>query len=178
MAITKSYIHNRTLLYFLFIVTFIDFLYLVHTNDMSSVYLFILIFILTAFFTKNMIIICFTSFVLTNVVKYGIINEYTEGFEDNDDEEKEDEGFEDPPQEDDGVVEDPPQEEDGAVEDPPQEENEGFEENPENVLNEVKKPADSEEYIFPEEKILKQMNKYKPLLETLNEFSKNMAVFA
>jgi hypothetical protein len=156
---------------------------------MSSVYLFILIFILTAFFTKNMIIICFTSFILTNVVKYGIINEYTEGFEDNDDEEEEDEGFEDPPQEDDGAVEYPPQEEDGAVEDPPQEEDgvveyppqeetEGFEENPENELNEAKKPADSEEYIFPEEKILKQMNKYKPLLETLNEFSKNMAVFA
>uniref|UniRef100_A0A6C0DY96 Uncharacterized protein n=1 Tax=viral metagenome TaxID=1070528 RepID=A0A6C0DY96_9ZZZZ len=164
MAVSPKYIHNRKLLYFLFFVAFIDFLYLVYTNDMSSVTFFIMIFIITTFFTKNMIIILFISFISTNVVKYGLINEYQEGFAE--DEEENEEAY---------VNESAEVEEDASK------------------LNvegggkkEGLKPIDSDDHtlektdklILPEIEVLEKMNKYKPLLDTLSGLSKNMAAFS
>ena len=177
MAVSPKYIHNRKLLYLLFIVAFVDFLYLVYTNDMSSVTVFILVIILTMFFTKNMIIVIFVSFMTTNVIKYGLINEYQEGFgglegvmKEEDEENKgvdEDEGFEGEEELEEGF-------ENEETEEPEQPEMsvEG------GTQMEGLKPVDTDKLILPELEVLEKMNKYKPLLDTLNGLSKNMAAFS
>ena len=181
MATSPKYIHNRKLLYFLFIVALTDFLYLVYTNDMTSVALFILVFILTMFFTKNMLIIIFVSFISTNVIKYGLINEYQEGFDGLDDimeeEDKEnngvdeDEGYEngepEPPEQ-----PEPPEEAVMSVEGGSKKEGLKPVDTDKNVMEKTDK------LILPELEVLERMNKYKPLLDTLNGLSKNMAAFS
>ena len=233
---TKSIIHNRKILYFVFMVALVDFLYLVYTNDMSSVSIFILIFILTTFFSKNMVVIIFTSFIITNIIKYGMANGIKEGFDG--EKEEEEEGFDGEKEEEEEGFDGEKEEEEEGFDGEKEEEEEGFKkkEHMKNKKNESMKDKESKkEYmknpktgttkgiekdpfieenspsptqsrnnqsktkgnhetveglsklqyesvsnesdLFPEEKVLERMNKYKGLLETLNELSKNMSIF-
>ena len=76
-------LHNRYLLYAVFIIALIDFLYLGSIRDMTSVFVFVLIGLLVSFFNKNMIIILSSAMIVANVLKYGGINQrlVIEGFE-------------------------------------------------------------------------------------------------
>jgi hypothetical protein len=76
-------LHNRYLLYSVFIIALIDFLYLASIPDMPSVFIFVLVGLLVSFFNKNMIIILSIAIIVANVLKYGGINQrlVIEGFE-------------------------------------------------------------------------------------------------
>ena len=84
-------LHNRYLLYVVFIIALIDFLYLGSIRDMTSVFVFVLVGLLVSFFNKNMIIILSSAMIVANVLKYGGINQrlVIEGFEEGVDEEEE-----------------------------------------------------------------------------------------
>ena len=91
-------LHNRYLLYFIFIVALSDFLYLVYINDIYSASIFALIGFLTSFFSKNMIVILVMAMAVSNIIKFGNRSAVKEGFTDDDvaeDEVAEDEVAED-----------------------------------------------------------------------------------
>ena len=80
----RDLLHNRYLLYIVFIIALSDFLYLGSIGDITSVFVFVLICVLVTFFNKNMIIILSTTLLITNVLKYSGINQQIvlEGFSD------------------------------------------------------------------------------------------------
>lgn len=72
-------LYNRVILYFLSLLAILDIIYFMSTNDGRSLLAFILIAILTTFFSKNMIVILVIALSITHVIKYG--NSAYEGFE-------------------------------------------------------------------------------------------------
>ena len=175
-------LHNRYLLYAVFIIALADFLYLGSIRDMTSVFVFVLIGLLVSFFNKNMIIILSSGMIVANVLKYGGINQrlVVEGFE---------EGVEDKDKEDD---------EDDTPTPTPKVDSEDKEETPKKTSKTKEKKETKEEFgqdknvvytsvddmaitqqdkmMLANEKLLERMNKYKPLLDTLQGLTKNMAI--
>ena len=90
---SNSILHNRFLLYGLLAIALIDVLYLLNTRDFTSVIVFILVAVLTTFFSKNMVIVLFVAICITYMLKHTKSLEGLEGMED-EDEDKEDENFE------------------------------------------------------------------------------------
>jgi len=88
---SNSIIHNRFLLYALLAIALIDVLYLLNTRDFTSVIVFILIALLTTFFSKNMIIVLFVAICITYMLKHTKSLEGLEGIEEKDEEIKEEE---------------------------------------------------------------------------------------
>ena len=97
-------IHNRFILYFVFIIAVANLFHFVFSHDLMSVCVFIVAGLLTSFFSKNMVVIMVISIVVTHVVRFG--NGGHEGFEsleeqvkeildeeEEDDEDEEKEGF-------------------------------------------------------------------------------------
>jgi ABC-type Zn2+ transport system substrate-binding protein/surface adhesin len=165
-------------------IALIDFLYLGSIEDMTSISVFVCVGVLTGFFSKNMIIILSLTVIITNVIKYGGISKIImkEGFtnEENEDEDNEDEDNEENEDEDDNknkkktlskttkikVIKST--EKDSEVE--PKSEGSEFTQ----VNNQ---PIDDQErMLMANEKLLERMNKYKPLLDTLQGITKNIAV--
>jgi FtsZ-interacting cell division protein ZipA len=179
-----SLIHNRILLYVIFLVALVDFLYLVSIDDIESASLFILLVILTAFFTKNMIIILFIAIFITNLHKYGKPSR-KEGLENK----KKDSNKKKAKKEDEKNKEDDHKEDEN-------EETGDSEEKKLSVDNSVKTNTeqfnqdkaifttsdddrnvnDEDKLMLAQEKMLERMNKYKPLLDTLNGLTKNIAI--
>ena len=89
---SNSILHNRFLLYGLLAVALIDVLYLLNTRDFTSVIVFILVAVLTTFFSKNMVIVLFVAICITYMLKHTKSLEGFEGIEEEEDEE--DENFE------------------------------------------------------------------------------------
>jgi uncharacterized membrane protein len=168
----SNLIHNRILLYIVFLVAFVDFLYLVSTNDIESASLFGLVCILTAFFSKNMIIILIVAIIITNVLKLGKVRRSKrEGLankggadEDDADDSKSENGEE-------------PTEAELSVDNSVSKEKFGQDKAVVTTTIEDKELAKSDKMILAQEKMLERMNKYKPLLDTLNSLTKNMAAF-
>jgi len=216
----NNILHNRYILYLIFIIALSDLLLLVYNNDYYSASIFILIGFLTSFFSKNMIVILFISIAFANIIKYGT-KAGTEGMSSNDEKEKEsdDEKETDHDKEsDDDKGKDTEDEKgrgkekekdtknktgqknktsqkdktsqktkdenlDDAIGSLSVETNEGtnkekFEQDKNIVYTseEDREIAKNEKMIISQEKMLKSMNKYKPLLDTLQGITKNMAI--
>ena len=89
-------LHNKVLLYVVFAVSLINLLIWVVGGDIVNVILFMLVGFLTAFFSKNMIVILLFALVVSNIIKFGISigkEGFSEGVDGEDDERKAD-GFE------------------------------------------------------------------------------------
>ena len=71
-------LYNRVILYFISFLAVVDIVYFISTNDFFSLLIFVLLGILTTFFSKNMIVILVISLSITHLVKYG--NSAYEGF--------------------------------------------------------------------------------------------------
>jgi len=164
-------LHNRFFLYFIFLIALFDFLYLGYTNDFDTLSIFILVGLLTAFFSKNMIIILSTAVIVANVLKWSGYNDsfMKEGLTNKDDEE-EDEKDEDEVA-DDAVEE----EEDSPKRKKKIKEDFGQDENVVYTSVEDQQITDQDKMILAHENLLKKMNKYKPLLDTLSGLTKNIA---
>jgi hypothetical protein len=171
----KELLYNRFVLYAVFLIAFLDFLYLGMIRDMNSVAVFILITLLTTFFSKNMIIVLSTAVILTNVLK--IRMNVMEGFE-----EKEEEGKEEKEEKDkkkgkkgkkgkEEVVE---EEEIEQIVIDEEDEVKPLEE--ESSSSSVDKRDDRTKMVSAHGDLLEKMNRYKPLLDTLQGLTKNIAV--
>ena len=178
-----SLIHNRVLLYGVFLIALVDFLYLVATNDTESASFFGLIGILTAFFSKNMIVILSVAIIMTNVLKYGKTSPVKrEGMKVSNKKDKEKKKDDDEKEEDDDEKEEDADEkaEEEADEDElvvePKKDNFDTQNKTVTTANEDRELATSDKMILAQEDLLKRMNKYKPLLDTLNGLTKNIAI--
>lgn len=78
----KSVLQSKPLLYFLVFIAFFDFIFLSLEKDFIFAGVFIIIGFLTSFFNKNMIVILFTTIILTNILRFGKDVRVHEGMED------------------------------------------------------------------------------------------------
>jgi len=156
-------LHNRIILYVIFIIALFDLLSFLYVYDYYSASIFVIIGFLTSFFSKNMIVILFISIAFTNIIKYGS-KASVEGMDSGD---KESESNEEEKKDNDLSVET----NDGSNK-------EKFEQDKNIVYTseEEKEIAKADKMILSQERILKSMNKYKPLLDTLQGITKNMAI--
>jgi sugar phosphate permease len=140
---SNSILHNRVLLYALLAVALIDVLYLLNTRDFTSVIVFILVAVLTTFFSKNMIIVLFVAICITYMLKHTKSLEGLEDMEEGEDEEieiKEDENFEE------------------------KEKEEEIEVSTEQMTGEMK------EFMEVQDKIIKRMSELEPLMQRAEGF--------
>ena len=91
---------NKWILYFIFIVGIYDVIHFYQRGNSVAVAIFFIVGFLTAFFSKNMIVVIVSAIAVSHIVAYG---NKMEGFDDK--EEEEEEGFEEGAEED-AVVED------------------------------------------------------------------------
>ena len=138
---SNSILHNRFLLYGLLAIALIDVLYLLNTRDFTSVIVFILVAVLTTFFSKNMVIVLFIAICITYMLKHTKSLEGLEGMEEEEDEEKEDENFEND-----------------------QEKEKEIEVSTEEMTGEMK------EFMEVQDKILKRMTELEPLMQRAEGF--------
>ena len=85
----RNITHNRYILYFFLLLSLIDLFYFATVKDTTSIILFILVAVLTSFFSKNMIAILFVALIVTHIVKYGTT--IAEGMENEEKKEEKDE---------------------------------------------------------------------------------------
>lgn len=193
-------LHNIYILYLIFVIALGDFLYLVYTGDLYSATIFVLVGFLTYFFSKNMIVILFIALAITNIIKCGRCSE--EGFEDGEgdadaegeDKEKSKESMEsestEKPKKTEESQKPPPttsvptntptftaDEFSLSVENATNEKKEQFGQDTKVVYTseEDREIQKTEKMMVTQEKMLKSMNKYKPLLDTLNGLTRNIA---
>jgi hypothetical protein len=142
-----------------------------YTNDFDTLSIFILVGLLTAFFSKNMIIILSTAVIVANVLKWSGYNDsfMKEGLTNKDDEE------EDEKEEDDVADDAVEEEEDSPKRKKKIKEDFGQDENVVYTSVEDQQITDQDKMILAHENLLKKMNKYKPLLDTLSGLTKNIA---
>ena len=69
--ISLQFLHNRFVLYFIFFLAIANLFIFVLSNDLKSVGVFLLVGLLTSFFSKNMVVIMVVSMVVTNVIRIG-----------------------------------------------------------------------------------------------------------
>jgi hypothetical protein len=72
-------LHNKAVLYFIFAISFGNFMIELVNGDSYFVVIYVLIGLLTTFFSKNMIVILAVSVIFANILKYGKAS--VEGFE-------------------------------------------------------------------------------------------------
>lgn len=76
--ISHDVLHNRPVLYFIFIVAVGNLFHFVFSNDLMSVGVFIASGLLTSFFSKNMVVIMVVAMVVANIVRFSFLGR--EGF--------------------------------------------------------------------------------------------------
>jgi len=93
---SESILYNRELLYVLLIVVLLNLFVLINAKDTRSVTIFVLVAFVMSFFSKNMMVILFVAFIVTNIYRYNFllkcspISENMESMANEDDEEDDD----------------------------------------------------------------------------------------
>lgn len=67
----NAILHNRVLLYFIFLLSLGNLFYLLVERDITTIVIFLIIGFLTSFFSKNMLIVLFVAIATANILKYG-----------------------------------------------------------------------------------------------------------
>jgi len=67
----NAILHNRVILYFIFLVSLGNLFYLSVERDITSIVVFLLVGFLTSFFSKNMLIILFVALLTSTIIKHG-----------------------------------------------------------------------------------------------------------
>ena len=175
----KNWIYNKTVLYFILILSLTNLFVLFQLNDMFSVALFFLVGFLTSFFSKNMVVIMCMSLFFTNVLKYGprVANPSYEGFEEGEEDqtkekeekekEKEKESMEN------NYISDKKQK---KTSEPEPAENDSLDSTDKKLDTKSMdiKNQNSESSLDERKKALENMNKYKSLLDTLQNITTHM----
>jgi hypothetical protein len=196
----NAILHNKYVLYLIFIIALSNLLTLVYTYDYYSASIFVLIGFLTSFFSKNMIVILFIAIAFTNIIKYGakagiegMKSDESDEVDDEQSEKKENKKSDDSEKKEISSKSEKKEklkskesetetEKDNAlslsVETNEGSNKEKFEQDKNIVYTseEDKEMERTDKMILSQEKMLKSMNKYKPLLDTLQGITKNMAL--
>ena len=111
-------LYNKWILYFIFVVGIYDVVHFYQRGNITAVAIFVIVGLLTSFFSKNMIVVIVSAIAVSHIFAYG--NKMTEGLEGKEgleDEEKEDftEGVEE--EDDEGFAEGVPDDEEEAPND-------------------------------------------------------------
>jgi len=85
----KDLLHSRVLLYAFLAISLIDLFYFTQIRDNISIAIFVLVGFMTTFFSKNMIVVLCIALVVTHILKFGIRTVISEGFEEEEDKDKE-----------------------------------------------------------------------------------------
>lgn len=83
----NAIIHNKFVLYLVLIISLFNLFYLSVERDMVTIVIFILVGLLTSFFSKNMLVIMVIALTISSILKYGT-RIRREGFEEEGDESK------------------------------------------------------------------------------------------
>ena len=83
----NAIIHNKFVLYLVLIISLFNLFYLSVERDMVTIVIFILVGLLTSFFSKNMLVIMVIALTISSILKYGT-RIRREGFEEEADESK------------------------------------------------------------------------------------------
>lgn len=67
----NAILHNRVILYFIFLVSLGNLFYLSVERDFTSISIFLLVGFLTSFFSKNMLIVLFVALLTSAIIKHG-----------------------------------------------------------------------------------------------------------
>jgi mannitol-specific phosphotransferase system IIBC component len=192
------FLHSQAILYSIFVIALAEFLYLGHKDDYVSLSAFILVGVLTSFFSKNMIVILGITIVVSGIFHFAY-KSTVEGFEDeneSDAEAKEKEEAKEPKEkakeskekakesdeepDADGITTETEASVAKKTKSPlslePSTTKEDFGQDKEVVYSAETKLDKSDKMILAQEKLLERMNKYKPLLDTLNGLTKNIAI--
>jgi hypothetical protein len=187
----KNILHNKYILYFIFFIALGDLLILGYNNDYYSVAIFILIGFLTSFFSKNMIVIMIMAIAFTNIILIYGVDRRIEGMTSEETEEKTDDEKTDDEKTDEEKKPDKKKKKKEKNSDENVDENGmlsvetnessnkekfGQDKNIVYTSEEDKELDKTDKMVISQEKILKSMNKYKPLLDTLQGITKNMAI--
>jgi hypothetical protein len=165
---------NKWVLYFIFVIGIFDVINFYQSGNITSVAIFFIVGFLTAFFSKNMIVVIVAAIAVTHLITYG--NKVSEGLTP-DEEEEEDEGFEGEEDED----------EQEGFEDGEEEEDEGFEEgvDEEDVTEEKDKEETTDSFVTgdktnellkKQKELMDNMNKLEPLLQKAENMIKNGSI--
>lgn len=194
-------LHNKYVLYFIFLIAFTDFLLLAYNNEFYYVLIFCIVGYLTYQFSRNMIVILSMSVAVTNIFKYVSQATVSEGFEDEEEDiiqevKVEDEGEKEgekeaEAEEGEGVKEEEKEEKDkekskekidkvfsslSLEKDKPKKEKFSQDKNVVYTSEDDLEIERNERKMMSQVKMLKTMNKYKPLLDTLQGITKNLAI--
>ena len=190
-------LHNKYVLYFIFLIAFTDFLLLAYNNEFYYVLIFCIVGYLTYQFSRNMIVILSMSVAVTNIFKYVSQATVSEGFEEDiiqevkveDEGEKEEtEGEEAEGEEEAGEKEKEKEKEKSKEKidkvfsslslekDKPKKEKFSQDKNVVYTSEDDLEIERNERKMMSQVKMLKTMNKYKPLLDTLQGITKNLAI--
>ena len=188
-------LHNKYVLYFIFLIAFTDFLLLAYNNEFYYVLIFCIVGYLTYQFSRNMIVILSMSVAVTNIFKYVSQATVSEGFEEDiiqevkveDEGEKEEtEGEEEAGEKEAGEKEKSKEKSKEKIDkvfsslslekDKPKKEKFSQDKNVVYTSEDDLEIERNERKMMSQVKMLKTMNKYKPLLDTLQGITKNLAI--
>jgi hypothetical protein len=194
-------LHNKYVLYFIFLIAFTDFLLLAYNNEFYYVLIFCIVGYLTYQFSRNMIVILSMSVAVTNIFKYVSQATVSEGFEDEEEDIIQEVKVEDEGEEAEGEDEEAEDVKEGEEEKEKEKEKEKSKEKIDKVFSSLSLEKDkpkkekfsqdknvvytseddleierNERKMMSQVKMLKTMNKYKPLLDTLQGITKNLAI--
>jgi len=126
--ISTEVLQNKFVLYFVFVLAVGNLFNFVFRQDLMSVGIFIATGLLTSFFSKNMTVIMVLSMVVANVFQIG---KGRDGFASNDDDKKEEDGFQDGGDDDRDAFQDGGEDEKDGFQDGGDDEKDGFKDNDE-----------------------------------------------
>jgi hypothetical protein len=141
-------LYNKWVLYFIFVIGIYDVIHFYQRGNIMAVAIFFIVGFLTAFFSKNMIVVIVSAIAVSHIVAYG--NKMTEGLNE-EKEEEEEEGFAE-----------------GADGKEEEEEEEGFAEGADGAEEEEEKKTSEEE-----EKITSNIEKMQNLLNQTEKIIKD-----
>lgn len=198
--VNKNILYNKYLLYFIFIISFGNFFIELMKNNMYFVVIYIIIGLLTSFFNKNMIVILSMAVIFANILNYGNMST-VEGYED--EHEDEHEGYEDEDEDnevdkalgtkstdDDGIIDELVDQEIKKKKNKKKKNNDDDSDIDEKDTKSKKKNKEgltefneqkvldmnyekAEKLLDKQKDILRNLNQYKPFLETIQGIAKN-----
>ena len=192
MDLNKNILHNKYLLYAIFILSFGNFFMEMMNGNMVFVATYILIGFLTSFFNKNMIVILSIAVIIANILKYGraatvegfeeestldkLVNLDLSANDEENDEDTESKKKKKPKQKSDleEVEEVEEDEEEGESEKKTKKKKEGLKQYTDQDMENMNYNK-TDELIKNQKQILKHMKEYKPFLDTIQGLAKNMS---
>ena len=168
-------LHNVYILYIIFVIAIADIFYILQVKDYYSAFIFISVGILISFFSKNMVVILCSAIIVTHILKYG--SKWKEGFDTETPTETPTEISVDTPDESEKLVNQIEKEVDQLID--------GDNLTDQEIQDKVKKMKDIEQKTKPEninkllekqQLILEKLEKYKPLLNTIQSISTNLGL--